>query len=326
MLDSPIQLVVVFGLVVNYNEGLLWIGIKSTIIHTGQSAAQLHGALGVKIVILKRMENGVKYMFLGKERGAEEMLHLYIYNYLKKRGLDEAAKTFAEEMLRLDCDDSLQKDWWYALWPELCSRMTKQPRWNLQSPAQSPLQEAVPVLESLRRYQPPQHVRNVVGHPAEEVSQALQDMNQLRAGKLPMNTDSASILGHPGSKEKGKGLLGFPPAKLLPSEITLVQHSRNSSYQQMPGGTIQPPQIVGPYQSVQLEPTYPARQDLTYPPAAAVVAAPVSGENKCRNQGSLMRIGVNAPDEPTPNSSRIQVPAVFFESMEQEAEQRERRE
>lgn len=95
--------------------------------------------------------------------------------------------------------------------------------------------EALEMLASLKRSQqlPTEnspHVSNVVGQPPEGMSQAPQEMSQRSAGKRPMNIDTSSILGHSASKEKGKGPLGFPPVKLLPTEITPVPHSGNFRY------------------------------------------------------------------------------------------------
>lgn len=69
------------------------------------------------------------------------------------------------------------------------------------------------MLSSLKRSQQlptenlPEQVSNVMGQPPEVMSQAPQEMSQRR--------------------EKGKGPLGFPPVKLLPTEITPVPHPGN---------------------------------------------------------------------------------------------------
>lgn len=67
-----------------------------------------------------------------------------------------------------------------------------------------------------------------MGPPSEGMWQDPLRISQRRAGKRPMDTEIASILGHSALKVKENGPLGFHPLKLLPTEIELVPHSGNS--------------------------------------------------------------------------------------------------
>lgn len=276
--------------------------------------------------------NDEKFMFLGKEWDAEKMLHLYIYNYMKKRGLHGAAETFAKEtnieMLELDYDEGLLTDWWELFWPKFCSRMTQQVEGNPQSSAQPPIKVALDMLAAMKSpkaggsRQPLTgnlHVNNVMGQPPASVLQTFPGISQRRAGKHPMTTDTTSIPGKSAARAMGKGPLGFPPVKLLPTEITAVLPPGNPSHLQRPVTIQPPPQVVRAPQSVQLESTYPAGQDLAYSPAA-----PNTGEDKWKNQASNTRVRVEAIDGLGPDSFMSQVPASFFKLMQQEAQTQKR--
>ncbi|XP_063944340.1 uncharacterized protein LOC108206616 [Daucus carota subsp. sativus] len=259
--------------------------------------------------------NDMKYMILGKERGAEEMLHLCIYNHMKRSGLHEVAETFAKEanieMADLVHDERMLTDWWGIFWPQFGSRMAMQPGENPESSAQPSVKEALEILSSLNRTNvgiarappngnPSQHVNNVMGQSPEGWFQTPPEDSQRRAGKHPMNTDTTSILGRSAAGEMGMGALMFPPVHFLPTEMTSGLHINKYSHLHMPG-TIQPPLPQGfeAFRSIQLEPTYPAGQDWAYLPAATIAGYSDSCHaiSGCMNTGTTSILGHSAARE-----------------------------